>query len=566
MKQFLGKISSLRMKCRPLSVLILLFFVLTGLRTVHSEETNQSSTATAPPTVVTPAPAGKAAAIQSWPEVIPVEDVAARAAEASSLVRTLTEEAHQGSQIHIIRKSFSEVTAEAERKLAETMRILHQEPALPTLQTQQQHWRQMQNTYSGFLESLTKRSKDLQENLKRLDDLQKIWAATLKNAEDLKSPAVSLQQINETLQTIHSAQNSLKERLTQILESQSAIGVMIDKCETMLAQITRMEQAAVSAILVHEPTPVWSPTLWSDALNTLPMHLQKISDLLKDDIKSYFTAGSWHLFLHVCIFAVIYILFLVARYNVRRWTTAGESFSSVIRVFDNPIAGALAVTLFIATSPYWLLLPVTIRAMFQTVMIWPMIILVQPFVSKPLVRGLYVIGLLFAADMIREIFLYEHLGWRVFLILESLTGLVAAKWFQRIFRPVVAETSGLSSQRIVLSVLGFASLLLVCGFLTALVGYVRFSRLITPGVIACAAMAISIYAFLHIILGFITISFNVFPLRTLRMIQRHRAVLEKQIYRFLIWLAVVILISRYLGYTGLIKPVMEMGKTFLHIE
>lgn len=51
--------------------------------------------------------------------------------------------------------------------------------------------------------------------------------------------------------------------------------------------------------------------------------------------------------------------------------------------------------------------------------------------------------------------------------------------------------------------------------MTAALGYVRLSLLITPGVIAVGVMALALYATLQIALGIIVITFEIWLLRAL---------------------------------------------------
>ncbi len=97
-------------------------------------------------------------------------------------------------------------------------------------------------------------------------------------------------------------------------------------------------------------------------------------------------------------------------------------------------------------------------------------------------------------------------------------------------------------------------------------GYVRLSLLITPGVIAVGAMALILYATLQIAIGIVAISFKVWPLRTLGMIQHHRILLQKRLYYFLILVALASLLVRSLGYLGLFAPVLNFGTSLLEIK
>jgi small-conductance mechanosensitive channel len=79
-------------------------------------------------------------------------------------------------------------------------------------------------------------------------------------------------------------------------------------------------------------------------------------------------------------------------------------------------------------------------------------------------------------------------------------------------------------------------------------------------------LALTLYATLRVLIGIADIAFHVWPLRTLRMIQHNRGLLERRLYRFLVWGAVVAWTLRYLNYLGLLEPVLSFAKTALHAK
>jgi small-conductance mechanosensitive channel len=546
-------------------VVLLILFVLTAVPAMTAEQKGSKPLATTAP-AQTPAPATDSASIPSGLTAIPVIDVATKAAEMSNLLRTFNDKLTLSAQIDTIRKSLPEATVQVDQALADTMQVLQRQPALPTLQTQQQQWQQMQRMYAGWLAVLMKRSNELQDDQNRLNDLQKKWAMTLDAAKASKAHGPSLQQINETIASIRAAQDPLNEQLTLVIDLQSRVGNEVKKCEKILAEIARIQQASMSGILVQDSLPVWSPKLWADALNALPEHVRSTAATYWTDVGNYLNDPFRRLPLHTGILAVLTLLFLGARYQIRRWTAAGETFSDVIQVFDHPVAASLTLALLFATSPYWLPLPATVRDTFQVLALVPMIILIRPVVSERLVPGLYALGLLFAIDAIRGIFSGEELIGQVSLILESLTGMAVVIWFLRNLPQAFGEAAGSSRLRVLQSGSVLILLILTSSFAAAAMGYVRFARIITPGIIAGGVLALTLYASLRVLIGIVAIAFHIWPLRSLRMIQHHRNKMESRFYRFLVWAVIAGLIVRYLSYIGLLAPVLTFGKTVLNTK
>src|SRR5262249_26678305 len=67
----------------------------------------------------------------------------------------------------------------------------------------------------------------------------------------------------------------------------------------------------------------------------------------------------------------------------------------------------------------------------------------------------------------------------------------------------------------------------------------------------------------RVITGLIALALRIWPIRLLRMVQHHRAVLEHRTQRVLIWLAVSLWVVRSLDYIGLLGPARTLGRSLL---
>jgi small-conductance mechanosensitive channel len=322
---------------------------------------------------------------------------------------------------------------------------------------------------------------------------------------------------------------------------------------------------AVSLILVQDSLPIVSPELWADSLTGLPTRIGSIGAAYLGNFNKYLRDSSEGMPLHAGLLVALVLMFLAARYQVRRLTAAGETFSPAIMVFDHPIGAALTVALLFATSPFWPV-PIVLRRTFQVLAFAPMIILLRPVVPVRLAPGLYLLWLLIGIDVVKEAFSGELLVGQVILIIESLGGTAAMIWLLRNLRPALGEAAGSTRLRMLQLGSVFVLLVLASGFAAAAMGYMRFARLMTIGMIAGGMLALTLYVTVRVLIGIADIAFHVWPLRSLRMIQHSQGLLESRIYRFLVWGAVVAWTIRYLNYLGLLEPVLSSAKTILHAK
>ncbi len=569
MKHFSPKAYALRLKWSYRFGLMLLLLVLAATPILAAGQDGEkspegTSSATAPPAPA-PVTGTQTAPKPTGPAAIQAADIATKATEATDFLRNLTDNFTQNNKIGDIKQSFSKAAKLASKDGEETLKLLEQQPALPTLQAEQQKWQQRQLTFSNWLTTLTTRSKELQDALNQLTGLQSTWSLTLESAKTSNVPTASIQQIDQILAAIGKARTPLNAELSTVLNFQSKVGSAASESGAILANITQLQKKSMSGTFVQDSLPIWSTELWGRTANKLPEIIHNAVGNYKTGLSNYFGSSTQHLTLAAGFF-ILLIFFFTLHLKACELSTLGETSSPAMSVLDHPVAAALTIVLLLATSPFLSDLPSTLRHTLQLIALTPMIILIRPVVSVYLMPYLYALGMLFALDTCREVFYDESFVGQIILTIESLVGAVVSIWFLRKLR----SASSTTSKRFHLGFLEVVTVLILlqmfAGGVTAAMGYVRLSLLITPGVITVGVMALAVYATLQIALGTIAIAFKVWPLRDLGMIQHHRTLLEKRLYYFLILAALTSLFVRSLGYLGLLAPVLDFGAFLLEMK
>ena len=122
-----------------------------------------------------------------------------QATQVGNLIRSFGANLAPSSEIETIGKFLPQVSADIALELKSTMNILKQQPALDTLQAQQEIWQERRSQLTGWLKVLTDRATKLQAALAQLKKLQDTWSKTRAEEESGKAPAPILQQIDATL-------------------------------------------------------------------------------------------------------------------------------------------------------------------------------------------------------------------------------------------------------------------------------------------------------------------------------------------------------------------------------
>ena len=495
------------------------------------------------------------------PTVIPLADIATRATEVSNLLVILTTSAAASAQIENIAKTLPDLSKKLDAQVAATTKNLEAEPSLDTLQSLQQDWQRRELETKRWLSRLTAQATKLEAALTQLGDRQKTWSSTRAAAQETKAPDPILQQIDATLAAITAAQGQIQSERTALLNLQSRVALEVTKCGTALTQIGQVQQKAVAGILLPEMPPIWQPGSWADALTALPEHVRSIAAADWSDIVTYAREPGDGA-VHGALFIILALVFAAARRKADVWEKSGAAASSALSVFERPYAAALATTLFISTSPFFQM-PTALRQLLTVVALAPMLRLARPMVSASVATVIYAFCFLFAVDTLRQAFGGIHVIGQAMLVGETVAAIFVLFSMRRHYRQIIlerAESSGLIVLK--LGRLLLITVLLV-GLLAAIAGYARLARLLTPGIFVGGVVAVAMFACLRVTAGLIALALRVWPLRLLQMVQHHRDLLEKKVYRLLIWATVLGGLIRYLNYLGLLDNAWSFAQALL---
>lgn len=504
------------------------------------------------PKVAAPAP----------PAAIPLADIATRATEVSNLLGNLTASSAPSAQIESIAKTLPESSEKLDAQFAAMTKSLEAEPTLDTLQSLQQDWQRRELETKGWLSALTTQATKLDEALTQLSELQKTWGSTRASAQAAKAPGPILQQIDATLAAITAAQAKIQSERTALLDLQSRVAQEVTQCGTALAQIGQIQQKAVAGILVPDTPPIWRVELWPERLKALPEHVRELSIAYGSDIVKYAREPREGSALHAALFIFLALVFSAARRNIDGWEKSGADASSAILVFERPYAAALGITLVFVTSPFFQM-PTAVRQLLTIVALVPMLRLVRPTVSASVASVIYTFCFLFAVDTLRQAFAGIQVIGQAILVAETFGAIIVLFWMRRHYRQIIAERA--ESSRLIVLKLGRFLLIIVLliALLSGVGGYTRLARLLTPGILVGGVLALAAFASLRVIGGAIALALRVWPLRLLQMVEHHRELLERKVYRLLVWAAVIGWLIRYLSYLGLLDNAWSLGQALL---
>src|SRR5215468_3408142 len=500
-----------------------------------------------------------AASVPSPRSAIPVEEIAMQATQVGDLLRGFTANLAPDPEIETIRRMAPELAVNTALELQNTTIILKEQAAFDTLETQQQIWQQRQLQFTAWLNVLTRRATKLQVALNQLAKLQETWTRTQDVQQSAKAPQSILQQIDTILSAIEAVQQPHQAERNEILNLQGQIAEMVARCNTALAEIAAVQQMLVGGLFTRQSRPVWDADLWGRAKDTLAERLPKTAASYWRDLLIYVHDPSRHMPRHIALFLVLSIVLFAARRECGT-SDAGTRSTHGTAVFDHPFAAAFLVTLIVAAAPTSPV-PVAVKRLFEITALVPIIILTRRSLPPVVVPVIYTLAILFAIDSVRRSIIGEPPMGQGILILEAAAGIAVVVWLlfygPRITARGLGQTSAL---RRLVGVLVVAAL--AVGLVAAVFGYMLLARLTIPGVLAGGALALELYAAVQIVMGLVVYGLRIRPLRLLHLVQNHTDLLERRIYRFLMWVAVVAWLTRYLDYLGLFDPAWSTAQAF----
>ncbi|HSR11217.1 MAG TPA: hypothetical protein VLS90_07200, partial [Thermodesulfobacteriota bacterium] len=463
--------------------------------------------------------------------------------EAANLIRSFTTTFAPSPEIEKIRKDLPALRRNIEERLANTRQILQEEPTFETLQAEQQIWQNLQHQASLWLNVLTARATRLQSALDHLAALQKTWTATRQAAQDSTAPGPILQQIDSTLAALESGQAPLLAQRTAVLDIQAQLGEEADHCANTLGEVAQAQHTAVGDILTRERKPIWAPDFWAHVNTAFRSRAPGIIDAFRAAIRQYVGDPSRGFPVHAAIFAALALLFCAARRKVENWQARGDA-PSAAKVFERPYAAACIGFLLAASGPISPA-PSMVRNFCAVLALFPMIRLIRTAVPPGWIPFLFSVGILFAVDTARQAFAAPLVGQAI-LVGEAIAG-IGVIWFflYRTHAGEVAREKPVFRRRALGAAAVIVMLFLGFGAAAGSLGYVRLARFVGPGILSGAVMALVVFALLDVAKGIVAFALRVWPLRLLHMVRNHRALLEKRIYRWLAWIAVLTWVSRY---------------------
>jgi potassium-dependent mechanosensitive channel len=531
----------------PIRIVFLLFLVLV------------SSGVTAPGQQASASPAKPS----SVPTPIPLIKVPLEAQSAvASLQEIEADVSRDQSSADEIARTLLELTNEIDSRIDDDTKVLTSSPSLDLLYRLKLSWRNFGLRLSVLEVELTRYASSMEEQLARVDQLNRNWQATLQSAKQPQIPPTVLQSVQNVVDSIERTRQASEFGQDHVLTLQSKLSTEQARVRRALSSIGQAENRALQNIFVRNSQPVWS---LKTSLGTewLKHSDESFSSQLR--ISMVFSKRLPFTFLFHALFVVLVATALHwMRRRIQRLAKEKPDLQHALPILDLPVSTALALSMLLVPVIY-AQAPRLILAIMGALTLIPAAIILRRLLDRhsyPILNAIvimYFVGQLrvLVASLpvlARFIFFGQLLGTTVFLV-----------WVLRSWRPP-PETAQTRSRvwRVIRAIAKIGLIILPAAFLADAFGYVNLGNLLGIIFLRSTYIAAMLYTAIRILEGLLIIALEVRPLGSLRVVSLHREMIQRRTCRVLELLALLFWLNILLNFFGLLTPVITTAEAALN--
>ena len=391
--------------------------------------------------------------------------------------------------------------------------------------------------------ALTGGIKDLDRYIAQIDQLGKIWDATLASAADSNPPPEILERIQNVMNEIRQARASVVKQRSRSLTMQNRVGVQDARIGDMLRSIGQARDQVLDRLLRRDGLPLWSRDLFSRSAQELQQ--ESLSSFLTQwiTLASYAERRAARLALGLAVFALLAGALYWTRQRARR--PSAESSHDILKtsVFEAPIAASLLLSLL---ASRWIFgqAPRLLWVLFGAVALIPSVIIVGRLITPALRPLPYALIAFFFIDRLRLLAAAIPFLPRLLFLAEMFGTIVLSIWLVRSPQRRRFWSSTDPGSHSWTPFVGYVALAIsFTAFLANAIGYITLANLLGNALLESSDLALILYAFVVILDDLVQIALSSRPLAALGMVRRHRPLLQHRIHRGLQLLAVVLWVS-----------------------
>jgi small-conductance mechanosensitive channel len=497
------------------------------------------------------------------PTPIPLAEVPSQAQSALDSIQEIEADVSRDqSSADSIAHTIGDLKDEIDARIGEDKRLLATSPSLDFLYPLKRTWQSFDVRLLVSARQLTVHATSLEEQLARLDKLNKAWQATLQTAKQPETPAPVLQRVQSVVDSVERTRQAMASGQTHVLALQSSVSEEQARVRRALSLIEQAEIQALQHIFVRDSSPIWN---LQTSLDTEWEKYSGQSFSLQLEASAKFVKRLPFSFLIHAVFILLIAGGL--RWMRRRIQKSAEEKPDLLRalpILDVPVSTAFALSLLLVPAIY-AQAPRLILAIMGIVALLPAVVVLRRLLLRNAYPILNAIVILAIIGELRLLSLSLPLLARFIFLGQILGAFFMLVWVLRSWHlPAEAiETHG-RVWRTVQIIAKIGLIFLPAAFLANILGYVNLGNILGIIFFRSVFIAALLYTVIRIIEGLLIIVLQVRPLASLRAISLHRAMIQRRTCRVLEVLAFLFWLNLLLSFFGLRDPLIATIETALN--
>ncbi len=519
--------------------------------------------ASSPGTAAVPQPSAPPPASKTEPTPIPLAKVPIAAESARAALQDINANAsREQATAGPIVANLAALESEIDASTADNTRLLVVSQSLDMIYRLTVTWEKYRDNLAAWARELTRCATNLEGEIARLEELKKIWQATLLSANQPDTPAAVFKQIQSTADSIELTRRMVESVRADVLTVQARLADGEARVRTTLSSLERLQSSAVKSLVVRD-----SPPIWNLGIGFANEWKHRIGQTFSWQLTAS-AAFTKRLPLTFLIHGLVILLLAAAiewtRRVIGRVPEKIQDLDRAMPIFDHPVLAAFALSLLIVPSIYPQA-PRLIQAVMGAIALIPTIAILRRLLHQNLYPVLTALAVVYfvgqfrlltasVAEFARLIYLGQMMGGTIFLwwLLQS---------------SHLKNANSKTDDRILVAIRAVAKIgliLLPAALVANIFGYVNLGNLLGIIFLRSMFLAAALYAAIRIIEGMIIVGLQIRPLGSLRVVRLHREMLQRRICRGLEMLAFLFWLSQTLNFFGLQRQLITASEAVLN--
>jgi len=492
---------------------------------------------------------------------IPLPEIIAQGESVSATLQTIEATVSADKTTQVVQQDLPVITQEISARLEENSKVLSRNPSLELLRKLSSEWQDIREETSGWKHDLTRRAEQLNEDLKRLSQLGKVWDLTRDSVDQTNMPPEISQKVDVVIGEIKKTRENVEAQQALILTLQSQVAEQDARVSQSLGAIEHARQDIVTHLFVRDSLPLWSIQLHPNTAQDLAQQGRHSFTRQLAALRAYAQRKQERFYLHGALLLVLIAVVFWVRRKLPREGGEDSDLKHAVLVFEVPLATALVLAL-VASSWIYPQAPRLLWAILGAAALIPAAIVLRRVVSPALFPVLKALVAFYFVDQVCSVVAAPELLARALFLAEMLAGIAFLIWFLRcrFALAVKSQSRWVKSFRTAIWV---SLLLFLAAFFANVLGYGTLGKLLGNATLTSAYLGLILYAVIRIADGIILSVLSIPPVGGLRMVQRHRSFLQNRTRQVLEWAAVLLWALYTLEAFSLRAPVFQNLKEIL---